>query len=231
MKNENYKVISKEEGFAKWWDKYIYLREKGTGDIYRLKIEQDYYPLNPRRDYDCNLCTIISQKGNWDIGDPGCSYTRGEAPEKYEELERRRDNGEIFILPIYMYDHSGKTISLNDFHDSWDSGVCGFAFVEKERLFKEYPDTTEDNWKEKAYQVIQNEIEIYDKYIEGEVYAWFLEKAEVVKHTRESDGQTWETIEWERTEAVGGYFGDPEESNLVDDAIGDRFEYIEEVKD
>lgn len=231
MKNENYEVISKEEALAKWWDKHIYLREKETGDIYRLKIEQDDMPLNPREDYDGNLCTIFSQKGNWDIGDPGYSYARDEAPEKYKEFKKRQDKGEIFMLPIYMYDHSGQTISLRDFQDRWDSGICGFAFVEKEKLFKEWPDTTEDNWKEKAYQVIQDEIETYDKYIKGEAYAWLLEKTEIVEHTRKSDGRTWTTIEWEVAEAIGGYLGDPEESNLIDDAVGDRFEYIEEVKD
>lgn len=226
MKNENYEVISKEEALAKWWDEYIYLREKETGDIYRLKIKHDDAPFNPRE--DDNLCTIFSQKGDWDIGDQGYSYTKDEAPEKYEEFKRRQDKGEIFMLPIYMYDHSGQTISISDFQDRWDSGVCGFAFVEKKKLFEEFPDITEDNWKQKAYQAIQSEIEIYDKYIKGETYAWFLEKAEIVEHTRKSDGQTWTTTEWEDVEAVGGYFGYPEESNLIDDAVGDRFDYIEE---
>lgn len=231
MKNKNYETISKEKALAKWWDKYIYLREKGTGDIYRLKIEQDYEPFNPREDYGDNLCTIFSQKGDWDIGDPGYSYTRDEAPKKYEEFKRRQDKGEIFMLPIYMYDHSGQTISLSDFRDRWDSGVCGFAFIEKKKVIKEYPDANEENWKEKAYKAIQIEIELYDKYIKGETYVWLLEKAEEVEHTRKSDGRTWTTIEWENQDACGGYFGDPEESNLINDAVGDRFDYIEEVKD
>lgn len=231
MENKNYEIISKKEALAEWWDKYIYLREKGTGDIYRLKIEYDDMPFNPREDYGGNLCTIFSQKGRWDIGDPGYSYTRDEAPKKYEEFKRRQDKGEIFMLPIYMYDHSGQTISLSDFQDRWDSGVCGFAFIEKKKVIEEYPDANEGNWKEKAYKAIQVEIELYDKYIRGETYSWFLEKAEEVEHTRKSDGYTWTTIEWREQDACGGYFGDPEESNLIDDAVGDRFEYIEEAKD
>ena len=182
-------------------------------------------------DYDGNLCTIFSQKGNWNIGDPGYSYTRDEAPEKYEEFKARQDKGEILMLPVYMYDHSGQTISLGDFHDRFDSGVCGFAFVEKKRIFEEYPDTTEENWKEKAYKVIQAEIDIYDKYIRGENYAWLLEKAEETEHRRISDGDTWITTEWEFYDACGGYLGDPEESGLIDSAVGDRYDYIEEIKE
>ena len=104
MKKENYKVIDKAKALANWWNEYIYLREKKTGDIYRLKIEYDDMPLNPRTDYDGNLCTIFSQRGNWDIGDSEFSYTRDEAPKKYEEFKNRQDKGEILMLPVYMYE-------------------------------------------------------------------------------------------------------------------------------
>lgn len=228
MKNENYKVIDKDTALANWYDEYIYLREKETGDIYRLKIEYDEYAESPR-EWD-NLCTIFSQRGNWDISDKSFSYSREEAPAKYEEFKARQDKGEILMLPVYMYDHSGQTISLGDFHERFDSGVCGFAFVEKKRIFDEYPDTTEENWKEKAYKAIQVEIDIYDKYIRGETYSWLLEKAEETEHRRISSGDTWITIEWEFYDACGGFLGDPEESGLIDSAIGDRFDYIEEVK-
>ena len=231
MKKENYKVIDKAKALANWWNEYIYLREKKTGDIYRLKIEYDDMPLNPRTDYDGNLCTIFSQRGNWDIGDSEFSYTRDEAPKKYEEFKNRQDKGEILMLPVYMYDHSGQTISLGDFHDRYDSGVCGYAFVEKKRIFEKYPDATEENWKEKAYKAIQVEIDIYDKYIKGETYAWLLEKAEETEHKRVSDGYTWTTVEWEVEDSCGGYLGDPEESGLIDQAVGDRFDYVEEIEE
>lgn len=231
MKNENYKVIDKAKALTQWWDGYIYLREKKTGDIYRLKIEYDDTPFNPRTEYDGNLCTIFSQRGGRDIGDPGFSYIGHEALEKYEEFKIRQDKGEIFMLPIYMYEHGGQTISLEDFHDRFDSGVCAYAFVEKKRIFEEYPDATEENWEEKAYKAIQVEIDIYDKYIKGETYAWLLEKAEETEHKRKSDGYVWTTIEWELEDSCGGYLGDPEESGLIEQAVGDRFDYIKKLEE
>ena len=223
MKNENCKVIDKNTALANWYDEYIYLREKETGDIYRLKIEYDEYAESPR-EWD-NLCTIFSQRGNWNIADNEFAYSRDEAPDKYEEYKERQEKGEIFMCPVYMYDHSGQTISLSPFGDPWDSGVAAYIFVEKEKMLKE-TDATEENWKEKAYKYMQSEIEIYDYYIRGEVYGWNLEKAEVTEHKRVSDGKIWTTVEQEPEDGCAGYYGDPEPSGLINDAVGNRFDYI-----
>ena len=230
MKNDNYKVIDKAKALANWWnDKYIYLREKETGDIYRLKIEYEECAESPR-EWD-NICTIFSEKGDWNIADDGFAYLRAEAADKYEEYKKRQEKGEIFMCPVYMYDHSGQTISLTPFGDPWDSGIAGYIFVEKAKIFKECMNITEENWKEKAYKIMQSEIEIYDDYITGEVYGYMLEKAEIVKHKRISDNKVWTTIEWEEVDSCCGFYGRPEESGLIDDVIGDRFDYIEEVKE
>ena len=55
------------------------------------------------------------------------------------------------------------------------------------------------------------------------------EKAEETEHRRISDGDTWTTTEWEFYDACGGYLGDPEESGLIDSAVGDKFDYVEEI--
>lgn len=225
MKNENCKVIDKDTALANWYDEYIYLREKETGDIYRLKIEYDEYAESPREWY--NLCTIFSQRGDWNIADDGFAYSRDEAADKYEEYKERQEKGEIFMCPVYMYDHSGQTISLTSFGDPWDSGVAGYIFVEKEKILKE-TNATEENWKEKAYKYMQSEIKIYDNYITGEVYGYNLEKAEVTEHKRISDGTMWTTVEWESEDGCCGFYGDPETSGLIDNAIGNRFDYIED---
>lgn len=228
MKNKNYKVIDKKEATANWWrnDAYIYLREKTTDEIYRLKVEYDDWAESPR-EWD-NLCTIFSQRGNWDIGDKGFSYPKDEAPNKYEEYKERQERGEIFMVPIYVYEHSGMTISLSSFGDPWDSGVGAFIFVEKKKVFAELDGVTEENWRQKAYKAMEQEVDIYDQYIRGEVYGWYIEKAEEIKHKRKSDGKTWTSIEWEHEDGCGGYYGDPEESGLFDDAVGNRFDYVEE---
>ena len=132
-----------------------------------------------------------------------------------------------------MYDHSGQTISLSDFCDKWDSGVCGYIGVSKEKIFNEFngsdTEATEDNWHTLADKVMENEIEVYDTYIRGDVFVYSLEKLEIVEHKRLSDGHTWITEEWEPEDSCGGYYGDPEESGLIDDVVGDRFVFVERV--
>ena len=39
---------------------------------------------------------------------------------------------------LYLYDHSGITMSTGSFCDSWDSGQVGFIYVTKEDIEKEY---------------------------------------------------------------------------------------------
>lgn len=43
----------------------------------------------------------------------------------------------VAILPLYLYDHSGLTMSTNDFGDRWDSGCVGFIHMDKDTAIKE----------------------------------------------------------------------------------------------
>jgi len=42
------------------------------------------------------------------------------------------------ILPLYLLDHSGITISTRDFNDRWDSGQIGWTYVSNEDIAKEF---------------------------------------------------------------------------------------------
>ena len=43
----------------------------------------------------------------------------------------------VAILPLYLYDHSGLTMSTNDFGDRWDSGCVGFIYMDKDTAMRE----------------------------------------------------------------------------------------------
>ena len=96
------------------------------------------------------------------------------------------------------------------FNDRWDSGIYGFIGVSKEKIFKEcgglpildedgnyifeehlhengsatystkITPLTEDNWKKAAERYCRSEVEVYNQYIEGEVYEFSLEKLEPI---------------------------------------------------
>lgn len=211
-----YKEIDKMEALRNWWDNPILLKDKLTGKIFKLKIETDDNPWNPREDCD-NLCTITSGGGDWGIGDECLS--KDELAQWRTTMNERALRGEVWWAPVYMYDHSGQTISLTDFNDRWDSGICGFIWVEKQKVFTWYPAATETNWKEFAQSAAETEIKLYDQYIQGDVYVYTLYVAEETEHRRLSDNKAWTTTEWEFYESVGGFYGDPLESGLIDDAI------------
>ena len=186
-----------------------------NGDVYKIEAIYDECPESPRN-WD-NLCHILSIRGNWNISDEGLSFGRDEAIEKIEELEGRED---IAIKPVYMLDHSGQTISLKDFGDAWDSGICGFIYVSKEEVFKECMNITEENWKERAYGVMEGEIEVYDQYIKGEVYGVRVYKEYSERHKNMRTGETWYTKELEEIDSCWGFYGNEfDENGLLEYAL------------
>jgi len=78
----------------------------------------------------------------------------------------------VMMLGVSMYDHSGVSLSLCDYKNhvgGWDSSLIGLIFIERNEIFKEYySDETEEELK----NILQNEINLYDKYLNGEVYQY-----------------------------------------------------------
>lgn len=110
---------------------------------------------------------VAKDSGSWQVmdgdGDPYWSYrwwnTKAEAVKflreyKEEWLERAIDDElefsdlyaiiepHVVMLQLYLYDHSGISISSSSFvgrahHADWDSGPVGFIYCTKERFLKE----------------------------------------------------------------------------------------------
>lgn len=80
---------------------------------------------------------------------------------------------DYIALNIFLYDHSGQTISSSPFSCPWDSGWFGIVAVSVEKAKQEY------GWKvltksrrEKIERYLQGEIDTYDQYLRGEVYGF-----------------------------------------------------------
>lgn len=240
-----YKVIKKED-VTLYTDESIMVRNKSTGLIGRLKMDIDECAESPR-EWD-NVATIVSKGGNWDISDEGWRMNAEEFAEflhkkldkKCPEIKGLKDidhivncgNAKSYIVckPIYMYDHSGQTISLSPFGCRWDSGCCGYIFVFKDKILKEFPGTNDDNWRDKAEEVIKSEIDIYDDYIQGSVYGYRLEECHTVEHKDLVTGAIWTSTEYELVDSCCGFYGDCS-SDILCAALGDDWEVIEEVKE
>jgi hypothetical protein len=150
---------------------------------YFVQIMQDSDLNETPRDWD-NLGTMVCWHNNYYLGDMANKnrlHGKGEntfsTPEEFEEWYKENENNVAIILPLYLYDHSGLSISTGSFHDMWDSGQVGFIFVTKEEVKKEYnKKLCTKQIKELAEKVLESEVTVYDQYLRGDVYGYALYK-------------------------------------------------------
>lgn len=82
-------------------------------------------------------------------------------------------------LNIYLYDHSGLTISSSPFSCRWDSGWFGMVAVDIEKVKKEYGwKVLTQSHRRKIEGYLQGEIDTYDQYLRGDVYGFQVTPAE-----------------------------------------------------
>lgn len=106
-------------------------------------------------------------------------------PDKWKLLEK---NGYVY-LNIHCYEHSGITISCSNgypYNDRWDGGQCGWIYTTKKEVIGcggmirgksgKYIKVTDKNWKQAAYLWMKGEVEIYDQYLQGDVYGYICDE-------------------------------------------------------
>lgn len=142
------------------------------------------------------------------------------------------------ILPLYLYDHSGITMSTGSFSCPWDSGQVGWIYVSKEKVFgeglrymepelmatrdpkifndaKNWECPTEENWKKIAAHFLEGEVETYDDYITGAMLGYQV-------YDIGEDGE----IDNDSTDSCWGFYGYETARN----GILDGFNVLREVE-
>ena len=129
-----------------------------------LEILPDEDVINPRRDRE-NFGIMVCFHKRYDL--PNDLKLKSESFEGWEELKEEliKNHNAKYILPIYMYDHSGITIKTTSFGDPWDSGQIGYIFTTQEKL-DEFGISLEPT----ALDMLREEINMFDKYLTGDVY-------------------------------------------------------------
>jgi hypothetical protein len=81
----------------------------------------------------------------------------------------------VCILPVYMYDHSGITISTGPFSCPWDSGQVGIIYVTKQK----YEVETQKPFNfEDAEIILKGEINTLDQYLTGDIWGYTIYSTE-----------------------------------------------------
>lgn len=161
---------------------------------YELKVVQDESPESPR-DWD-NVTTIVCFHKRYDLGDKQ-DYKSSDF-NYWDELKEQieTDHKVLMIKPLYMYDHSGITISTSPFGCQWDSGQIGWIFIEEKQWISMMGEDM-DRSEERLLRIIDSEVETYDKYLQGEVYQYKIYEVEECNL-----GHQHRTL----VECCGGYF-------------------------
>ena len=160
---------------------------------YRLKIVPDGDSSTPRTEFD-NLGTMVCWHGRHTLGDTMPRVS----PDEYMEENGISDETHV-ILPLYLYDHSGITMSTKPFSCPWDSGRVGFIYAKR---------GTEEMTDEQLERCLKGEVDTYDAYISGEVYGFVLERAVPFKKER-GDGKVTEGVDWDEECSCWGFYRDP----------------------
>jgi hypothetical protein len=150
------------------------------GNYYAEIIQDRDYGNDSPRDWD-NLGTMVCFHGRYNLGDyerktPGKNGNCFSGPEHFVEWLKVNKDKIAVILPLYLYDHSGISMSTGrayPYNDRWDSGQVGYIFVTKEDLKKEYSKkVVTGKMKENATRILQGEVETYDQFLTGDVYGY-----------------------------------------------------------
>ena len=90
-----------------------------------VKVMQDQDAESPRTWGNCSVMACWHRR-----------YNLGDVQPKQDPEEWIKDNvpkGSV-VLPLYLYDHSGISMSTSGFADRWDSGQVGIIFMSPEKM-------------------------------------------------------------------------------------------------
>ncbi len=169
-----------------------------------IHLIQDEDAQNPRTEYD-NVGTMVCWHGHYQLGDEqpsvdsetflrqlACAYDQKLEDFIFEQEDEERINARVqrvldqhyLILPLYLYDHSGISMSTTSFmgraqHATWDSGTVGLIYCTREKALEEWGGKGKRLTKqvrEQALQYLKGEVETYDQYLRGDVYGYQVKR-------------------------------------------------------
>ena len=133
-----------------------------------VEVIREDDPESPR-DWD-NLGTMVCFHRRYNLGDKH-DYKVDDYNSWDEVKQAITENGGKYIAPLYLYDHGGISISIGSFigkapHAEWDSGQVGLIYTTEEAIAEFGIEA------DKVESALEHEVELYDKYLTGEIYGY-----------------------------------------------------------
>lgn len=135
-----------------------------------IEIHQDTDAESPRE--FSTFGTMLCGHRRYNLGD---RQIRSQAD--IDGVLKRKD---IKYLNLYLYDHSGITMSTSPFSCTWDSGQVGIIFCTHDEIRKEFGPKgralvhISKKAVSSAFKLMRQEVETYDAFLKGEVYGYVV---------------------------------------------------------
>lgn len=158
-----------------------------TDANYTLFVDYDPCAPNPRK-YNENLGHMICWHRRCNLGD---RHQYESTDEFYIDLYRQVTGKEtddwqeardalkktrgFIIKPLFLLDHSFLRVNTTGFYDPWDSGQVGYIYCTPEEVLREFR-SLEDDAIEYASRCLEDEVNVYDHYLNNECWEWRLYK-------------------------------------------------------
>ena len=163
-----------------------------VGDL-TVKIYPDENPENPRED-EGNLTEMVCFHRRYNLGDKDHGFN-GDKDHGFNQKDFTTWDGlqkgiikkhnPFIILPLWMLDHSGLTISTTDeffrqMYMGMDHGRIGWVFISRQKALEAFSaQSVTKKYLEKNLKtlqdVLQAEVKVYNQYLRGDVYSYDIE--------------------------------------------------------
>ena len=146
-----------------------------------IRIEYETDIESPRKEYD-NMAHLVFLDNR---------YATGDGIVTVDEINEIMKDPDAIWLPVYMYAHSGATVSTSPFSCPWDSGFAGIVYAYTNEALK-WGGFTEEGEELDAIirRNLQIEVETFDQYLTGDVYYF-----ETVKENEDGDEEILDSCE------------------------------------
>lgn len=171
-----------------------------------LEIVHDTDCENPREGTDTYTKFIFFGKHSH-IGDE--HIFNSDNYQGWDDMKARAFKDALVVTPVFMYVHSGSSISTTPFNCRWDSGQLGFAVVYAKDIRKEFGvKRVSKKLKEQIESYIESEVQTLNQWLNGDIFGFRVLQDE------------------EEIDSCWGFYGDEASNGIFDhiDAPGFSFD-------
>lgn len=185
-----------------------------------LNIYYDTECTNPRE--NDNLTTIVCVPNKMNLGDNHDYIIQNTS--SFKELQKLIEDTEkpLVIVPLYVYDHSGISISINSLC-LWDSCKVGFVYITPKAIDEigivKEKDESEKDYIERLTLYLTHEVNEYAHYVSGNMYRYQVDELQECPCCKQ--------IKHVELDSSSGFYGTDWKNNGLADQAG--LEFFEEL--